>query len=52
MRKFKLEPFGALTAAAIQAHLDLYEGYVEQTQAVRKQLNAPPAAAACGPRSA
>jgi superoxide dismutase, Fe-Mn family len=38
MREFKIAPFGALSAAAIEAHLALYKGYVEQTDAVQKQL--------------
>jgi superoxide dismutase, Fe-Mn family len=39
MRAFKLAPFGDLSAAAIEAHLGLYKGYVEQTEAVLKQLH-------------
>lgn len=38
MREFKLAPFGGLSAASIQAHLELYKGYCEQTAAVRTQL--------------
>src|SRR5262245_56759828 len=38
MREFRLAPFGGLSAATIQAHLDLYKGYCEQSAAVRKQL--------------
>jgi Fe-Mn family superoxide dismutase len=41
MREFKLAPFGHLSAAAIEAHLGLYKGYVEQTAAVLKQLRSP-----------
>jgi superoxide dismutase, Fe-Mn family len=39
MREFKLAPFGDLSAGAIEAHLGLYKGYVEQTEAVLKQLH-------------
>jgi Fe-Mn family superoxide dismutase len=38
MREFKLQPFGQLSAAAIEAHLGLYKGYVEQSEGVLKQL--------------
>ncbi len=38
MREFKLAPFGNLSAASVEAHLGLYKGYVEQTEAVLKQL--------------
>ncbi len=38
MREFKLAPFGGLSAAAIEAHLELYKGYTEQTTAITKQL--------------
>jgi Fe-Mn family superoxide dismutase len=35
---FELEGFGKLSAASIQAHLDLYQGYVVQTNAVLDSL--------------
>ncbi|MEO6078398.1 MAG: Fe-Mn family superoxide dismutase [Steroidobacteraceae bacterium] len=44
MREFTLAPFGALSAASIKTHLELYKGYAEQTDAVQKQLVAPLAA--------
>jgi Fe-Mn family superoxide dismutase len=53
MREFKLAPFGALTAASIEAHIGLYEGYVEQTEIILKQLRSaavPQADAALTPR--
>src|SRR3954469_6686374 len=31
---FELEGFGKLSAASIQGHLDLYQGYVVQTNAI------------------
>ncbi|MEO8313502.1 MAG: Fe-Mn family superoxide dismutase [Pseudomonadota bacterium] len=42
MKQFKVEPFGGLSAAAIKAHLELYKGYSEQTDAVLRQLDTPP----------
>jgi superoxide dismutase, Fe-Mn family len=44
MRQFKIEPFGALSVPAIKAHLDLYRGYVDETDAVLRQLDTPPPA--------
>lgn len=42
MREFKIAPFGSLSAAAIEAHLGLYKGYVEQTAAITRQLDSQP----------
>jgi superoxide dismutase, Fe-Mn family len=42
MKQFRIELFGALSAAAIKAHLELYKGYAEQTDAVLRQLDTPP----------
>jgi Fe-Mn family superoxide dismutase len=42
MKEFKLAPFGDLSAAAIEAHLGLYKGYVEQTDMVLKYLRSEP----------
>jgi superoxide dismutase len=43
MRQFKIEPFGSLSADTIKAHFELYKGYDEQTDAVLRQLDTPPA---------
>jgi len=45
MRQFRIEPFGSLSAGAIKAHLELYKGYSDQTDAVLRQLDAPVATA-------
>ena len=37
---FELEGFGKLSAASMQAHLDLYQGYVVQTNAVLDSIAA------------
>lgn len=42
MKQYRIEPFGAMSAAAIKAHLELYKGYAEQTDAVLRQLDTPP----------
>lgn len=41
MKGFQIAPFGALSAAAIEAHLGLYKGYTEQAAAVLQQLHTP-----------
>jgi superoxide dismutase, Fe-Mn family len=53
MKQFAINPFGALSAPAIKAHLELYKGYVEHTDAVLRQLDTPspaPLPAALTPR--
>lgn len=39
MKQFRISPFGSMSAEALKAHLGLYKGYVEQSDAVLKQLN-------------